>query len=370
VAGDPFERRFGESPPLSIGLEEELMLVDAESFALVPAASEIVSAARELDMRGRVKHELFAAVVELNTDICVTAEEAAEQLRVLRVETAKLVAARGLRLFAVGTHPIAEPTAQAIATKRRYAEFVAYAGPSARRQGVNGLHVHIGMPSADDCHQVLETILPWLPVILAQSANSPYLAGEDTGLVSNRAEVLAQLPRSGAPPAFASYGEWEQFVRSFVDAGLVTDYTTFWWDIRPHPRFGTLEIRMPDQPTAIELSSAFVALVQALCAMALDGEAPRHDAGSRGIYQQNRWAASRFGPRAELLHPDDRRLVTARDLTSELIELVEDALVRFGTRGLVTPLEVDWCEADRQLEIGHDGGLTAVCADIVERTPG
>ena len=120
----------------------------------------------------------------------------------------------------------------------------------------------------------LEGVLAWLPVVLALSANSPFLGGEETGLVSARAEVLAQLPRAGAPPVFGSYGEWEAFVERFVRLGLADGYTRFWWDIRPHPRFGTLEIRAPDQPTAMELTAAFTALLQALCVTVLEGRPP------------------------------------------------------------------------------------------------
>ena len=161
----------------------------------------------------------------------------------------RLAEERGLRLAAAGSHPTSRPEDEEIADEARYAEFVDYAGVSARRQGVSGLHVHVGMPSAEACFHALEGVLPWLPVVLALSANSPYLAGQETGMQSNRAEVLAQLPRSGAPPAFASYEDWEAFVDAFARLGIGADYTRFWWDIRPHPTFGTLEVRMPDQPT-------------------------------------------------------------------------------------------------------------------------
>src|SRR5213592_3751266 len=194
---------------------------------------------------------------------------------------------------------MSRPEDEAIADERRYQEFVAYAGVSARRQGVSGLHVHVGMPSSEACFHALEGVLPWLPVVLALSANSPYLAGEETGLQSNRAEVLAQLPRSGAPPAFASYEDWEAFVDRFARLGIGADYTRFWWDIRPHPKFGTLEIRMPDQPTSLRVTAGLTAVI-------------------RGLYQQNRWAAARFGLRAELFHPDGERTARASELAEEI----------------------------------------------------
>ena len=144
-------------------------------------------------------------------------------------------------------------------------------------------------------------------------------------MASNRAPVLAELPRAGAPPAFASYEEWEASVERLVSLGVTEDYTRIWWDVRPHPALGTLEVRIPDQPTDVGLSAALAALVQALCAAALQGDLPGNpvpfaDRG-RGDYAQNRWSAARFGPRAELLHPDGgRSLTTAAELGEELLE--------------------------------------------------
>ena len=162
----------------------------------------------------------------------------------LRRAAGEIAAENGLRVAAAGSYPTAIPEEQEIAPVDRYRDFVEYAGPSARRQGVSGLHVHVGMPDADSCLRVMETILPWLPLVLALSANSPYLAGRETGMLSTRAEILGLLPRRGAPPAFRDYAEWEGFVERMTATGLASDYTSFWWDVRLHPRFGTLEVRV------------------------------------------------------------------------------------------------------------------------------
>jgi carboxylate-amine ligase len=222
------------------------------------------------------------------------------------------------------------------------------------------------MPSAEECMRALEGVLPWLPLVLALSANSPYLAGEETGLASARAEVLAQLPRASAPPVFESYEEWEAFVERFVRIGLADGYTRFWWDIRPHPRFGTLEVRTPDQPTAIEMTAAFTALLQALCVTVAEGDPPAP--ANRGDYAQNRWAALRFGPRAELIHPDGERLVGVEELTQELLALIEPAVRELGSGEALRVLDARSSEGDRQLEIGREQGLQAVAADTAERT--
>jgi glutamate---cysteine ligase / carboxylate-amine ligase len=349
------EAHFGESTPFSVGVEEELMVLDGETRLLSPRADELIAASEGAGLPGTLKSELFASALELNTNVCASPNEAAEALAELRRGAAALAAERGLMVAAAGSHPISRPEDQEIADEERYKEFVAYAGVSARRQGVSGLHVHVGMESPDACFHALEGILPWLPVVLALSVNSPYLGGEETGLMSNRAEVLAQLPRSGAPPAFRSYAEWEAYVERFQRLGMAAEYTRFWWDVRPHPRFGTLEIRIPDQPTALDRSIAVVRLLVDLCRTVLDAPERAFDPAARGLYHQNRWAAARFGLDAELFHPDGERTAKARELAAELAGETFD---------------VSKTEAEQQLEIGRSSGLEAVCADLVERTLG
>jgi carboxylate-amine ligase len=363
------EQRFGHSRPFSVGVEEEVMIVDGSTLLLSPSVETLLAGAEGRELPGTLKTELFASVVELNTDVCDSVAEAAEALRGLRAGADAVAREHGLRIAAAGSHPISPPEAEPIAPDPRYREFVDYAGVSARRQGVSGIHVHVGMPSATSCFETLEAVLPWLPVVLALSANSPYLSGAESGHLSMRAQVLAELPRAGAPPAFASYAEWESFVERYVALGLADGYTRFWWDIRPHPTFGTLEIRMPDQPTSVELTVAFAALIQALC-VALADRPARSGAAARGDYAQNRWAALHAGPRALLVHPYRDEVASASDLAGELLALVEEPARGLGTLELLAPLDPASCEADRQLELGRRAGLEAVCADLAERTVG
>ena len=340
------------------------MILDAKTLLLSPSVEVLIRDAASLELPGRLKTELFASVVELNTDICATVVEAAEALAALRRSADEIARANGLRIAAAGTHPVSPPEQEQIAPDPRYQEFVDYAGVSARRQGVSGIHVHVGMASADDCYRAMEAALPWLPVVLALSANSPYLSGGESGHLSVRAQILAELPRAGAPPAFGSYAAWERFVERYVELGLADGYTRFWWDIRPHPSFGTLEVRMPDQPTSLDLTIAFAALLQALIATPL--ERPRDS--DRGDYAQNRWAALHAGPRARLIHPGGDRLAGVPELAEELLELVRPAADELGTTTLLDRLELTRCEGERQLETGRRGGLDAVCAELVERT--
>jgi glutamate---cysteine ligase / carboxylate-amine ligase len=335
---------FGSSEPFTVGVEEELFCLDAETLAPQPFPREALDGAR-------LKEELFASVVELNTGVHRTVAEAVEELASLRARANEAAAEAGLVLAAAGTWPTAVPEEQPVGESPAYRKFVDYAGPSARRQYVSGLHVHVGMESPEACMAALETVLPWLPLVLALSANSPYIAGEDTELCSARAETLALLPRSAAPPVFAGYADWERFVERLVVLGLADEITRVWWDVRPHPRFGTLEIRVADQPTRLETTGALAVLLQAMVSR-LEAEGP----ANRGLYAQNRWAALRFGHEAELVHPDGSRLVSAPELLAELAERVDSQ----------KPGVPD--QAREQLEIGRADGLESVCRRLVELT--
>jgi glutamate---cysteine ligase / carboxylate-amine ligase len=348
-------RAFGASPPLSVGVEEEIMILDAQSLEPVGAVDVFVRESEGLDLPGTLKTELHASIVELNTRICADAAEAVAALRELRAAADAIARRNGLVVAAAGAHPVTRPEELPVVQEARYLEMIAYVGTSARRQGVSGLHVHVGVESPEACFHALEGALPWLPLVLALSVNSPYLGGVETGLLSNRAVALAELPRSGAPPAFRSYEDWERWVERLVRLGVTADYTRLWWDVRPHPRFGTIEVRMPDQPTALARTADFVALLRALVGAVLEDPQPPYDPGRRGDYQQNRWAALRFGMDAELIHPDGERALPARELAAELYE-------RLGIAALGEP------EAARQLEVGRTDGLQAVCADLVART--
>jgi glutamate---cysteine ligase / carboxylate-amine ligase len=357
-------QRFGESAPFSLGVEEELMILGAGSLEQVAGVDRILRRVEGVEIPGRLKTELFASIVETNTPVCGSVDEVAAALSALRQAAAGAAEAEGLAIAAAGTHPFAKPEEQPIVQEERYLTFKAYGGITVRRQGVQGLHVHVGMPSAEDCWRCLDAITPWLPVVLALSVNSPWYAGVRTGLMSNRAPVLAELPRAGGVPAFSSYAEWEAWVERLVGFGLAEDDTRFWWDVRPHPRLGTLEIRVADQPTDVALAVAFTALLQALCATALAGGLPAaHRLGDEGRadYAQNRWAAARFGPAAQLIHPDGTRVASAAELGAELLELVAP---RADAEALA---RLDTTKSEADVQLGHPTAFAAT-ADLVART--
>jgi carboxylate-amine ligase len=307
------ERHFGEAAPLSLGVEEEVMILDADTREPVGAVDVLVRGAVDMQLPGRLKTELHASVVELNTDVCADVEEAVAALRALRAAAAQIARDNGLSIATAGAHPTAALESLPVVQEERYLAMLEGIGRAARRQGVNGLHVHVGVESAEQCYERLEAVLSWLPVVLALSANSPFVDGVPTGMLSNRAAILAELPRGGAPPAFVSYDAWEAWVERLVRLGVLEDYTRVWWDVRPHPHLGTLEIRIADQPTSLERTALVVGLVRSLVA-----DAPSRVA-DRGDYLQNRWAAARRGLDAELIHPDGDRVVPARELARHLL---------------------------------------------------
>jgi glutamate---cysteine ligase / carboxylate-amine ligase len=334
---------FGERPPFTLGVEEEFFVLDGDRLDPVPVPEALLDGER-------FKPELFRALLELNTEVCTTPAEAGEQLAALRAQAVERAAAEGLALGATGTWPIAYTDVQEVTPEPGFLAFAEYAGSSAQRQFCCGLHVHVGVESPEACLDALEFVLPWLPALLAVSANSPWFEGRETGLASTRAELLGLLPRTGAPPVFAAYADWERFAERLVRLGLADSYRRLWWDVRPHPGYGTLEVRVPDQPTRLEVSVALVGFVQALVRAAEPG--PPAD---RGVYAQNRWAARRFGPQALLIHPERDELLPARELLAELGE-------RIGAD--LGPLaEID--QAEEQLRSGREEGLDALCRGLL-----
>lgn len=306
------------------------MLLDAETLELAPGVERL------LGPEG-LKTELFSCLVETNTPVCDSAAEALAELVRLRAVVRAAAASEGLAVAGAGSHPFSRAEDQTIVAEPRYRKMLEELGPKLRRQLVCGLHVHVGMESFDACLLTLAAIVPWLPAVLALSLNSPYMQGAETGALSSRAARLGELPRGAQPPSFASPEEWEAYIEATGQ-----DYTRSWWDARPHPRLGTLEVRIADQPTEVRRSAALAALIQALCVVA-----PAPAAGARDGYLPRRAAAAGRGEAQ----------------TTELLALVEPAARELGTWDLVETLRAP-PEALRQLETGRREGLVAVTAEL------
>jgi glutamate---cysteine ligase / carboxylate-amine ligase len=260
------QTNFGTSTPYSLGLEEEFQLVDIETLDLVSRIEPILAAFDGDTIGERVKPELMQSMVEVSTRIAAGVEEAVDDLVDLRARLIRSAACEGAAIASAGTHPFSRHEQQQITERPRYTELAERFGWCAARHPVFGLHVHVGVSSAAKAITCADGLRSYLPELLALSANSPFWEGRPTGLASTRAQILRDLPRSGPPPALGSFAEFEHIVGSGVRAGCFPDYTHIWWDVRPQPRFGTVEIRICDAQTHVANVAALAALIQSLVA--------------------------------------------------------------------------------------------------------
>jgi glutamate---cysteine ligase / carboxylate-amine ligase len=296
------DHRFGAGPPLTVGIEEEYMLLDPAGFDLVSGVEELLAEAAEGELANRLKPELMQCVLESGTIVCNDIAAAATDLRLIRQYVAHQARTHKMRLGAAGTHPFSLFENQKITARDRYRVLVEMLQYVARRELVFGMHVHVAVPTPEACLAVMEGVLIELPVLLALSANSPFWRGDYTGLSSSRAMIFSAFPRSGLPPRFDDYTDYAEAVGFMEATGAIGDYTHLWWDVRPHPRFGTLELRVMDCQTRVEDAIALAAYVQCLVKMLLDRYADGQVLSyHRMLLAENKWLALRYGLDAPLM---------------------------------------------------------------------
>lgn len=310
------ETSFGATPAYTVGVEEEFQLVDPTSLALVPAIDVVLASRAAAGLpEDSVSSELLASFLELRSPVYDTVTELAAELPTLRRRIRDLAEACGTRLAAAGTHPFSEATAQPITEGERYREVAEEMGWTARMQSIYGLHIHVAVPDTDHAIRAVNTLSRHVPLFIALSSNSPFWAGSDTGLSSVRIKVFDLVPRSGLPPAFHSWEDFERHVDALVDAGSIPDYSLCWWDARPHPRLGTVELRAPDAQTESARTCSLAALAQ--CLVATAGEHPLHNPL---FIEENKWRATRYGLDARFYDFSTGRTVTAREEVRRLVK--------------------------------------------------
>ena len=312
-------------PSYTVGVEEELMIVDSSSYALVNAIESLLEDAGAANLEGQdgeIKPELMESVLEIATKPCANVVEAGEQLRSLRRNVRETAAARGLTVGSAGTHPSAMWEDQRIVARPRYRDLISALRFVARQELIFGMHVHVGLDDADKAIHVANGMRVHVPVLLALSANSPFWRGDRTGLLSTRMPIFRQFPRVGMPPAYKDWEDWERQVAFMVSSGVMEDYTYLWYDIRPHPNFGTVEIRVCDSQTRLEHAIALTALIQSM----VHELAEHYDAGTAlGEYpwqmlDENKWLAARHGLEGEIVDLPSSERVTTKALTRRLLE--------------------------------------------------
>ena len=327
-------RGFGTSTAYSMGVEEEFQLLDPATFELVPVVEQVLAAVDEGD-HGQVKHELMQSVVETSTKVCRDAGEAVEDLARLRAIVRSAADGAGAVIASAGTTPVSTWETQAITDKPRYRDIVARLQWIARRELIFGLHVHVGVDSADKCMYVFNAIREELPLLLALSANSPFWQGATTGLQSSRIKVFDAFPRSGMPQAMP--GGWDEFDAVLARgkrSGVIPDHTYVWWDVRPHPDFGTIEVRICDAQSRLRDTAGLSALVQALVAWhgdRFDAGLPAREIAPHMLIEENRWSAARHGLDGEMLDFATDELVPTRQLVARLLDRVEPVARRLGS---------------------------------------
>ncbi|HWK26902.1 MAG TPA: carboxylate-amine ligase [Solirubrobacter sp.] len=376
-AADVRAHRFGSGPPFTVGVEEEYMLLDPGTFDLAPRVESLLRAERE---RGGpflelMAPELFESLVEFHTPVCADVAGAARELRGLRAHALAAAAEQGLALGSAGTHPFSRFETQNVTVRERYRLIVEELQYAARRELIFGLHVHVGVDDPDRAIGIVNALRAHLCELVALSANSPFWRGEATGLASCRHSIFSAFPRSGPPPHFAGYEEYASVVEQLVAAGCVEDYTRIWWDLRPHPAFGTVEVRVMDAVTRVEEAIALTAYVQALVrryAVALETGAPLvfwHPV----LTKENKWRAARYGLDATVADVESGGPAPVRALIERTLAAIAPHARELGCdRELegVTEILRSGNGATRQLAAYARGGVTAVAAEIAAVTAG
>ena len=364
--------RFGSSDPYTLGVEEEYMLLDAETFDLVQRADTILDADRDGDFAARTSCELFQSEIEGQTPICATVSDAAAELRRLRGHLEAAVGEQGLVLASAGTHPFAHYEDQLITDRPRYQGIIEQLQYPARRELIFGLHVHVGVPDPEAAIKAIRLLRPQIGALIALSASSPFWRGFVSGLYSTRHSVFATFPRSGVPPAFRDYGEFATFVAALEQSRVIDDYTRIWWDLRPHPRLGTVEVRAMDAVERVEDAVALAAYVQALVKQAVEAPPPRPPSALEdALVRENKWQAIRYGLDATVIAADGRAMPIREHILRTLDDLAESAA---GFDSAAALLDVErivrgGSGADRQLAMFADSGdLRTVAQSIAQET--
>ncbi len=308
-------------------------MVDPFSLDLVPKATCILErAGRQPD--AKIKQEFIESMVEVTTGICQGVEEVEGDLRsvIERLERYALVC--GCQIYASSLHPFARAFDQRLSTNERYSEIMEELQIVGRRMVTQGLHVHVGLPDGDSAVKVFDQIRFYLPLLLALSASSPYFEGQDTGLCSYRSKLFDALPRAGLPEAMGSWDEYQRLATLLERAGIIETVRDIWWDVRPHPLFGTIEVRICDVPGRFSEILGITAFIQSLVAAILEDGLPRYDV-RRAIILNNKWQAASFGLEADMVDPVSLEQIPIRNTISHLLDRLEVYSHALGCKGYI-----------------------------------
>jgi len=315
---------FPKAPSFTLGIEEEYLLVDKTSRDLVRDVPKGLMDECEQTLADQVSPEFLQCQIEVGTRVCETLQEARKDLAHLRSCIAEIASKHNLAPIAASTHPFADWLDQRFTNKERYTELAKDLQGVGRRMLICGMHVHVGIEDPELRIDIFNQLPYFLPHLLALSTSSPFWQGRDTGLNSYRLTIFDNLPRTGLPPNFASFGEYERSTGILTANKLIEDASKIWWDLRPSHRYPTLEMRICDVPTRLDhtiaIASLYVCLVRMLYRLRRDNLSWRKY--ERFLITENRWRAQRYGIRNGLIDFGRRTVIPFADLLEELIELV------------------------------------------------
>ena len=374
--GSVLDHAFGKSDPYTLGVEEEYQLLDGRTLDLVQHIDTMLAAVSGHELEPRINPELMQSVIEITTPICRTAGDVMRELLRLRSYVTEVARERGLRVGSAGTHPFSLFERQRITAKDRYRLMIDQMQYVARRELIFGMHVHVAVDDPEKAIKVVNGLLPQLGPLLALSASSPFWRGEPTGLASSRQMVFSAFPRSGPPPRFRDYADYAEVVGQLERSGCIPDYTHIWWDIRLHPRLGTVEVRICDAATRVEDAVAIAAYCQAVVKHLCE----RYEVGQeipsyhRILTSENKWLAARYGLEAPVMDLGSgrrNRVPIARVVRRTLAEIEPHARDLGSERELegISEILARGNSADRQLRIYNSNrDIVEVAREIADAT--
>ena len=357
----------------TVGVEEEFQIVDPASGELRSHVSQLLESSTPA-LGEQIKRELHQSIVEVGTKICQNVPELRQEIFRIRRELTGGAERVGLAVAAAGTHPFSHWKDQILSPGQRYDSIVEELQQLARSLLIFGLHVHVAVPDGTTAIDLMNAARYFLPHLLALSTSSPFWMGRDTGLKSYRTTIFRRFPRTGVPDHFSSWSEYENYVKLLVELHCIDDARKIWWDVRPHPTFGTLEFRVCDVPTRPEAAVMLGALTQAIIVKLY--KLYTRNMGFRlyrkALIEENKWRAARWGMDGKLIDFGKRAEVPMRDLALELLEFVDDVVDELESREAVEYVHTvlrEGTSADRQLAVFKEtGDLKAVVRHIVDET--
>src|SRR5918912_3907183 len=366
---DPMSADF----PFTIGIEEEYQVVDPVTRELRSYITQILERGQVI-LREQIKPEMHQSIVEVGTRPCRTVQEARAEVTYLRGTIAALAAKHDLKIVAAGTHPISSWMNQEITPFERYKGVVDEMQDLALQLLIFGMHVHVGMPNNDAAIELMNVVRYFLPHILALSTSSPFWMGRRTGFKSYRSAIFSNFPRTGIPPSFTSYSEFESYINLLISTGSIDNGKKIWWDMRPHPMFGTLEYRVADICTRVDECIALAALMQAIVVKvySMFEQNTTFRVYRRAVITENKWRAQRYGLDGKLIDFGKRAEVDTKALMHELVAFVDDVVDTLGSRQdveYILKIVDGGTSADRQLQIYKEtNDLKAVVDNLIAET--